>query len=173
GKISEGGGEGGMEEDGLAPPQAQDLPDDRADVVHIHLLDDAPRLDLLFKSIAQSIKFIRRFGDQQRRLRQKCQLVFSTHLLTPVNLPEAGGVGWRQPSWCTNESLRRALLIHAVNHRGRNPVDPMGRPETYLCRSQANGAARLRNRCRIGGGGWRIASRVQIVCAAWRHRLAS
>ena len=69
-----------------------------ADVVDIHLLYDAPRFDLLFKSIAQSIKFMGRFGDKQWGLRQKCQLVSSTHLLTPVNLPEAGGVGWRLPS---------------------------------------------------------------------------
>src|SRR5262244_2027216 len=77
--------EGRIDDDHLAPPQAQDLPDDGADVVHIHLLDDPTRLDLLFESIAQSIKFFSRFGYQQRQLRQKCQLISSTHLLTPVN----------------------------------------------------------------------------------------
>src|SRR6516164_10352885 len=86
--------EGRIDDDHLASPQAQDLPDNGADVVDIHLLYDAPRFDLSFKSSAQSIKFFSRFGDQQRQLRQKCQLV-STHLLTPVNLPEAGGWCWR------------------------------------------------------------------------------
>src|SRR5262245_23723510 len=48
--------------------------------MHIHLLNDAVRLDLSFKCIAQSFKFIGRFTNQQRQLRQKCQLVPSTHL---------------------------------------------------------------------------------------------
>src|SRR5262249_25295420 len=30
--------------------------------------------------------FVRRFGDEQRQLRQKCQFVCSTHFLTPINL---------------------------------------------------------------------------------------
>src|SRR6266700_4666747 len=95
--------EGRIDDDHLASPQAQDLPDDGADVVHIHLLDDPTRLDLLIKSVAQSIKFVGRFGYQQRQLRQKCQLV-STHLVTPVNLPEAGVVGDAN------------VLLHATNH---------------------------------------------------------
>jgi hypothetical protein len=33
--------------------------------MHIHLFDDPTRLDLSFKSIPQSIKFIGRFGDEQ------------------------------------------------------------------------------------------------------------
>src|SRR6516225_11260867 len=85
--------EGRIDDDHLAAPQAQDLPDHGAHVVHIHLLYDPARFDLLLKSIAQSIKFISRFGDEQRQFRQKGQLVSSTHLLTPVNLLEARGVG--------------------------------------------------------------------------------
>src|SRR6266508_2849716 len=85
--------EGRIDDDGFAPPQAQDLPDDGADVVHIHLLYDPTRLDLSFKSIAQRIKFIGRFGEEQWRFRQKCQLIFSAHLLTPLNYPGARTVG--------------------------------------------------------------------------------
>src|SRR5262252_10578406 len=84
--------EGSIDDGRLAPPVAQDLPDDGTDIVDIHLLYDPTRLDLLFKSIAQSIKFIGRFGDEQRQLRQKGQPVSSTHLLTPMNLPEGRGV---------------------------------------------------------------------------------
>src|SRR5262245_9742544 len=80
--------EGRIDDDHLAPPQAQNLPDDGADVVHIHLLYDSTRLDVLFKSIPQSIKFVRRFGDEQRQFRQKCQFVCPRHLLTPMNLLE-------------------------------------------------------------------------------------
>ena len=68
--------EGRIDDDHLAAPQAQRLPDDGADVVDVHLLYDPARLDLLFKSIAQSIKFIGKFGDKQWRLRQKCQFRF-------------------------------------------------------------------------------------------------
>jgi hypothetical protein len=71
-------------------------------------------------------------------------------------------------------------LIYAVNRRRRNPLvmAALGAPDhgstgTYLSRSQVKGATRWRNRCRTGGDGCRIASRVQIVCAAWRHNLAS
>src|SRR6266536_1026962 len=112
--------EGRIDDDHLASPQAQDLPDDGADVVHIHLLDDPTRLDLLIKSVAQSIKFVGRFGYQQRQLRQKCQLV-STHLVTPVNLPEAGELvlAMRTCS-CTQRITRVLSLIYAVNRRGRN-----------------------------------------------------
>src|SRR6516225_7227205 len=163
--------EGRIDDDHLAPPQAQDLPDNGADVVHIHMLYDAPRFDLSFKSIAQSIKFFSRFGDEQRQLRQKCQLVF-THLLTPVNLPGTFS--------CTPRITRVLSLIYAVNRRRRNPLVmvALGAPDhgssgTYLSRSQVKGATRWRNRCRTGGGGCRIVSRVQIVCAAWRHSLAS
>ena len=60
----------------LHRPQAQDFPEDGADVVHIHPLYDPTRLDLLFKSIAQSVKFIGRYGDEQRQLWQKSQFVF-------------------------------------------------------------------------------------------------
>ena len=73
--------------------------------MHIHLLYDAPRLDLLFKSIPQSVKFIGRFGDKQRQLRKKCQLVSSTHLTHSSELLEAGGgVG------------EANVLLHATNH---------------------------------------------------------
>src|SRR6516225_8466380 len=95
--------EGRIDDVHLAPPQTEDLPDDSADVVHIHPLYDPARLDLLFKRIAQSIKFIGRFGDKQWQLRQKCQLVSSTHLLTPVNLGRGVGVGPTSPA--RNESL--------------------------------------------------------------------
>src|SRR5262245_47649667 len=54
--------------------------------MHIHLLYDPARLDLSFKSIAQSIKFLGRFGDEQRQFRQKCQFVCSRHLLAPMKL---------------------------------------------------------------------------------------
>src|SRR5262249_29579352 len=98
--------EGRIDNHHLAPTQSPDFPDDGADVVHIHLLDDPTWLDLLIKSVAQSIKFVGRFGDKQRQLRQKCQLVSWTHLLTPVNLPEAGGWCWRgQRAPARNESL--------------------------------------------------------------------
>src|SRR3954463_959450 len=86
------GAEGGIDYDHLASPQAQNLPDDGADVVDIHLLYDPARLDLSLKSITQSTKFIGGFGDKQGQLRQKCQLVFWTHLLTPMNLREGRGV---------------------------------------------------------------------------------
>jgi len=77
--------------------------------------------DLLFKSIARSIKFFSRFGDQQRQLRQKCQLVSSTHLLTPVNLLEAGElVLARRTCSCTQRITRVLPLIYAVNRRGPN-----------------------------------------------------
>src|SRR5215831_4542798 len=85
-KIFQCAAQGRIDDDHLAPPQAQNLPDERADVVHIHLLYDPAWFNLSLKSIAQSIKLIGRFGDKQRQLRQKCQPV-STHLLTPVNLP--------------------------------------------------------------------------------------
>src|SRR5262249_49644125 len=80
-KILQGATEGRIDDDHLAAAQPQDLPDDGADVVHIHLFDDPTRLDLSFKSIPQSIKFIGRFGDEQRHLRQKCQFVYSRHLI--------------------------------------------------------------------------------------------
>src|SRR6266542_5794965 len=88
--------EGRIDDDGFAPPQAQDLPDDGADVVHIHLLYDPTRLDLSFKSIAQRIEFIGRFGEEQWRFRQKCQLIFSAHLLTPLSYPDARAVVGRR-----------------------------------------------------------------------------
>src|SRR5262249_5910860 len=110
----------------LAPPQAQDLPDDGADVVHIHLLYDPTRLHLSFKSIAQSIKFFSRFGDQQRQLRQKCQLV-STHLLTPVNLPENGEFGVGEAN----------VLLHATNHSPTitdlRSEPPQAQPSRDIC----------------------------------------
>src|SRR4029453_4859527 len=90
------GAEGGIDDDGFAPPQAQDLPNDGADVVHIHLLYDPTRLDLSFKSIAQRIEFIGRFGEEQWRFRQKCQLIFSAHLLPPLNYPTPRPVGGRR-----------------------------------------------------------------------------
>src|ERR1700730_11732281 len=120
-----------MDDDPLAPPQAQDLPDDGAYVVHIHLLYDPTRLDLLFKSIPQSIKFIGRFGDKQRQLRQKCQLV-STHLVTPVNLPEAGGVGVGDAN----------VLRHATNH-SRAITDLRSEPPRTQLSSSAAVAAGL------------------------------
>ena len=88
--------------------------------MHIHVLDDPTRLDLLFKSIAQSIEFIGSFRDKQRQLRKKCQLV-STHLVTPVNLPETGELvlAMRTCS-CTQRITRVLSLIYAVNRRGRN-----------------------------------------------------
>src|SRR5262249_19860658 len=44
----------------------------------------------------------------------------------------------------------------------------------YLSASQEKRATGLRNGRRVGGGGGRlIASSAQIVCAAWRHSLAS
>src|SRR6516225_40280 len=117
--------EGSIDDGRLPPPQAQDLPHDATDFVDIHLLYDAARLDLLFKRIAQSIKFIGRFGDKQRQLRQKCQLVSSTHLLTPVNYPRPGSCRWRsERAAARNESLAGSPLIYAVNHRGRNPRRP-------------------------------------------------
>src|SRR5262245_27986576 len=101
-------------------------------------------------------------------------------LLTPVNLPAAGESYWRgERAGALNESLATPLRIYAVNHGGCNPRyrctqrPGYGSLETYLSRSQVKGATRWRNRCRIGGGGCRIVSRVQIVCAAWRHSLAS
>src|SRR5262249_51432183 len=124
-KSGQRGGGGGFEYVHLSPPQAQDLPDDGADVVHIHLLYDPTRLDLLFKSIAQSIEFIGRFGDQQRQLRQKCQLVPSTHLLTPVNYsgPEqlAGGA---------------EVLIRSTNH-SRASTDLRSEPPRMQLSSSA------------------------------------
>jgi DDE family transposase len=79
--------------------------------------------------------------------------------------------------------LRQVLLIYAVSRRGCNSrhrpqsTSIMGPAGDYLCRSQLKGATRWRNPwrtpCRTGGCGCRIASRVQIVCAAWRHSLAS
>src|SRR6516164_4044638 len=155
-KMLQCAAEGRIDDDHLAPPQAQDLPDNGADVVHIHLLYDAPRLDLSFKSIAQSIKFFSRFGDQQWQLRQKCQLVSSTHLLTPVNYSRPG-------QWVGEANV----LLHATNH-SRDSIDLRSEPrrmqpssslhstprlrslETYLSRSQAKGATRWRSRCRIG-----------------------
>src|SRR5215469_11846338 len=101
--------EGSIDDGRLAPPKAQDLPDDGTDFVDIHLLYDAARLDLLFKRIAQSIKFIGRFGDKQRQLRQKCQLVSSTHLLTPVNLPEAGELLLVRRTCCCRQRITRRL----------------------------------------------------------------
>src|SRR6516225_12061525 len=103
-KILQCAAETRIDDDPLAAPQTQDLPDDGADVVHIHLLYDPARLNLSLKSFAQSIKFFSRFGDQQRQLRQNCQLVSSTHLLTPVNLPEGG------------ELLLARRTLHATNH---------------------------------------------------------
>src|SRR5262249_6876717 len=97
-------GEGRIDDDHLAPPQAQDLPDDGADVVHIHLLYDVPRLDLSLKSIAQSIKFIGRFGDEQRQLRQKGQFVYSRHLFAPMKL------------------LSRASMARLRNAAGESPL---------------------------------------------------
>src|SRR5215813_3302699 len=83
--------EGRIDDDHLASPQAQNLPYERADIVHIHVLYDAARLDLSLKSIAQSIKFIGRFTNQQRQLRQKCQLVPSTHLSRSSELTRGPG----------------------------------------------------------------------------------
>jgi hypothetical protein len=40
--------------------------------------------------IAQSIEFIGRFGDEQRRLGQKCRLASSAHVLTLLNFPRPG-----------------------------------------------------------------------------------
>jgi len=106
-----------------------------ADVVDIHLLYDAPRFDLLFKSIAQSIKFSSRFGDQQRQLRQKCQLVSSTHLLTPVNLLEAGELVFRgERARALNESFAPSPRICAVNRRGRNPRQLHSMPRLWVNR---------------------------------------
>src|SRR5262249_15561771 len=51
------------------------------------------RLDLSFKSIAQSIKFISRFTNKQRQFRQKCQLVSSTHLIDSSERIRGPGVG--------------------------------------------------------------------------------
>src|SRR6266498_5561510 len=95
-KMLQCAAEGRIDDDGFAPPQAQDLPDDGADVVHIHLLYDPMRLDLSFKSIAQRIEFIGRFGEEQWRFRQKCQLIFSAHLLTPLSYPDARAVVGRR-----------------------------------------------------------------------------
>src|SRR5262245_39768977 len=95
--------EGRINDHHLAPPQAQNLPDDGADVVHIHLLYDAPGLDLPFTSIPHSIKFIGRFGDEQRQLRQKCHFLCSIHLLTPINLLS-------RTSWHVSALLRESVL---------------------------------------------------------------
>ena len=54
--------------------------------MHIHVLYDPTWFDLLLKSIAQCIKFIGGFGDEQRQFRQKCQFVCSTHLFAPKKL---------------------------------------------------------------------------------------
>jgi hypothetical protein len=89
-KIFQCAAEGRIDDDHLAPPQAQDFPDDGADVVHIHLLYDPARLDLLFESITQGVKFIGRFGDEQRQFRQKGQIVSSTHLLTSETYSRPG-----------------------------------------------------------------------------------
>ena len=75
--------------------------------LHVHY--DPARLDLLFKRIAQSIKFIGRFGDEQRQLRQKCQLVSSTHLLTPVNLPKAGELLLARRTCCCRQRITHQL----------------------------------------------------------------
>src|SRR5262245_5968719 len=89
--------------------------------MHIHLLYDPTRLDLSFESIAQSIEFIGRFGDKQRQLGKKCQLVSSTHLTHSIELLEARAVGWRGASADPlAESLAEPALIYAVNRRGRN-----------------------------------------------------
>src|SRR5215470_3097904 len=101
--------EGGIDDVHLAPPQTEDLPDDGAHIVHVHVLYDPARLDLLFKRIAQSIKFIGRFGDEQRQLRQKCQFVSSTHLLTPVNLPEAGELLLARRTCCCTQRITRRV----------------------------------------------------------------
>src|SRR5262245_36303302 len=82
---------GRINDDHLASPQAQNLPDDGADVVDIHLLYDPARFDLSLKSIAQSTKFIGRFGDKQGQLRQKCQFVSSTHLTHSSELTRGPG----------------------------------------------------------------------------------
>src|SRR5262249_45124340 len=103
-KILQCAAESRIDDDHLAAPQTQDLPDNGADVVHIHLLYDPARLDLSFKCIAQSIKFIGRFTSQQRQLRQNCQLVPSTHLLTPVNLPEARRVVLASRACCRTQT---------------------------------------------------------------------
>src|SRR5262249_13671650 len=84
-------------------------------------------------------------------------------------------------SWCWrggsagSRITAEPLTIYAVSRCGCNTRRRLQSTSKldYLCRSQVKGAARWRNRCRIGGGGSRIASRVQIVCAAWRHSLAS
>jgi hypothetical protein len=87
--------------------------------------------------------------------------------------PTPGRRCWRgQRVSGRNESLATSLRIYAVNRDRCNPrasLHSTPRPwqtETYLSRSQVKGATRWRNRCRAAGGGCRIASRVQIVCAA-------
>jgi hypothetical protein len=74
----------------------------------------------------------------------------------------------RRTCSCTQRITRMLPMIYAVNHRRRNGsfIGLLGQSGTYLSRSQAKGPARWRNRCRTGGGGRRIASKIQIVCAA-------
>src|SRR5262249_25409113 len=83
------------------------------------------------KSIAQGIKFIGRFGDKQRRLRQKCQLVSSTHLLTPVNLPDAGEVVLARPTCPYTQRISRDVStdLRSEPRRGQPSSSPT---ETYL-----------------------------------------
>src|SRR5262249_45854920 len=65
-------------------------------------------------------------GDQQRQLRQKCQLV-STHLLTPVNLPENGEFGVGEAN----------VLLHATNHSPTitdlRSEPPQAQPSRHIC----------------------------------------
>src|SRR5262249_33829083 len=105
---------------------------------------------------------------------------FLRRIYSPSELPRGPGSRIGEPNVLShsNESLAEPPLIYPVNRRGRNHRrrgarrPDYGSTGTYLSRSQVKGATRWRNRCRIGGGGCRIASRVQIVCAAWRHSLA-
>src|SRR5262245_41570753 len=109
--------EGRIDDDHLASPQAQNLPDDGADVVDIHLLYDPARFDVLLKSIAQSINFIGGFGDKQGQIRQKCQLVSWTHLLAPMNLREVG-----------ESALARAKRAPARTNHSRASADLHSEP---------------------------------------------
>jgi hypothetical protein len=87
------------------------------------------------------------------------------------HLPKSAGNNTRDRHNPGSKGLMgSALLRQYRQHRLRIKPAFTG---TYLSRSQVKGATRWRNRCRTGGGGCRIASRVQIVCAAWRHSLAS
>ena len=122
-KILQCAAEGRIDDSHLTPPQSQDLPDGGADVVHIHLLYDPARFDLSLKSIAQSTKFIGRFGDKQGATSAEVPIRFfdafnslqRTHSRPRLVLGNASALA--RP---LSESLADPPQINAVNRRGRN-----------------------------------------------------